>query len=150
MSLFNPSRDEVRRFFLDTWRKVIERLPLTPMEMLARDRMLLHPEYHALFELGEDSLTQEFTPETGQTNPFLHLSLHLAIAEQLQIDQPPGLRAAYQHLVSAGRSEHDAEHVILDCLAETLWRSQRDRTEPDGQAYLRCVQRHAHLPGSGS
>jgi hypothetical protein len=135
MSLFNPSRDEVRRFFVDTWRKVLERLPLTPMEMLARDRMLLHPEYHPLLNAGESSLEHEFTPETGQTNPFLHLSLHLAIAEQLQIDQPQGLRSAYQQLVSAGHSEHEAEHVILDCLAETLWRSAREA--------LRNVDHHA-------
>ena len=150
MNLFNPSRDEVRRFFLDTWRKVVERLPLTPMEMHARDRMLLHPEYHPLLDAGESSLDHEFTPETGQTNPFLHLSLHLAIAEQLQIDQPPGLRSAYQQLVGAGLSEHEAEHVILDCLAETLWRSQRDRTEPDGLAYIRCVQSHAKQPLAGT
>ena len=148
MSLFDPSRDDVRQFFIETWRKVREGLPLSPMEALARDRLVEHPEYHALLEAGEDTLAREFPPEAGQTNPFLHLSLHLAIAEQLQADQPPGLRLAYHAVRSAAESAHEAEHVVLECLAETLWRAQRDRTPPDGAAYVQCVRSHARLAPS--
>jgi hypothetical protein len=148
MTLFNPSRDEVRRFFIETWHKLSDGLPLTPLEMLARDRLLMHPEYHPLLSSGDDALARDFTPESGVGNPFLHLSLHLAIAEQLQIDQPHGLRRAYNHLVINGYNEHDAEHVVLECLAETLWRAQRDQCPPDGAAYLACVQAKAGLPAN--
>jgi hypothetical protein len=141
--LFNPSRDQARRFLIDAWKKRVEVLPATPLEMLAADIVALHPEYHALLEAGEEALGREWTPEDGATNPFLHLSLHLAIEEQLSIDQPPGIRAAFDTLCGRHGERHAALHDILDCLGETIWRAQRDRSPPDGAAYLDCVRRKA-------
>ncbi len=137
--MFDPSRTDVRRFFCETWRKHRERLPLTPLEAIARDLILRHPEYHDDLASPDEALAADYPVEAGRTNPFLHLSLHLAIAEQLQIDQPPGIRAAWERL-AATRDEHDATHVLLECLAETVWRAQRDGTMPDGQAYLDCIR----------
>lgn len=139
--MFNPTRDQSRRFFIDAWRKRREALPATPLETLAADVAQLHPEYHGLLESGDTALDREWTPESGDTNPFLHLSLHLAIEEQLSIDQPPGIRAAFETLLVRRGDRHDALHAVLDCLAETVWRSQRDRQPPDGAAYLECLQR---------
>ena len=139
--MFNPSRDEVRRFLVDAWRKRRERLPATPLETLAADLVEMHPDYHALLEAGDSALLREWTPEDGATNPFLHLSLHLAVAEQLQIDQPPGIRAACDALAGKHGELHAALHDILECLGETVWRAQRDRTPPDGAAYLECIRR---------
>ncbi len=141
--MFNPSRDEARRFLTDAWRKRRERLPATPLETIAADLVDLHPEYHALLAGGDAAIAREWTPEDGETNPFLHLSLHLAIAEQLQIDQPSGIRAAFETLAARHGEAHAALHDILDCLGETLWRAQRDRAPPDGAAYLECMQRAA-------
>ncbi len=137
--MFDPSRADVRGFFCETWRKHRERLPLSPLEAIALDAILLHPEYHAELASLEDALAREYPPEAGRTNPFLHLSLHLAVAEQLQIDQPPGIRAAWQRL-AARLDEHDATHAVIDCLAEVVWRAQREGGEPDGRAYLDCVK----------
>jgi hypothetical protein len=103
----------------------------------------LHGEYHALLESGEAALAREWTPEQGETNPFLHLSLHLAVEEQLSIDQPPGLRAAFEQLLARHGERHAALHTVLDCLGEVMWRAQRDRAPPDGEAYLECLQRAA-------
>jgi hypothetical protein len=139
--MFQPSRDEARRFLIDAWRKRREKLPATPLETIAADIVDLHPEYHALLEAGAEALNREWTPEDGETNPFLHLSLHLAIAEQLQIDQPPGLRAACDALAARNGDLHAALHDVLECLGETIWRAQRDRRPPDGDAYLDCVRR---------
>lgn len=140
--MFNPTREQVRRFFCEAWRKHRERLPLDGAEVTAADLIAEHPEYHALLAQAEDAVDKEFTPEGGQSNPFLHLSLHLAIAEQISIDQPPGILAAYQALRQ--RLEvHDAEHAIMECLGEALWQSQRSRTALDGLAYLDCVRRKA-------
>ncbi|HEX8964022.1 MAG TPA: DUF1841 family protein [Rhodocyclaceae bacterium] len=139
--MFNPSRDEARRFLTEAWRKRREKLPATPLETMAADIVELHPEYHGLLEAGDAALSREWTPEDGETNPFLHLSLHLAIAEQLQIDQPPGIRAACDALAAKHGDRHGALHDILDCLGETLWRAQRNRTPPDGEAYLECMRR---------
>jgi Domain of unknown function (DUF1841) len=143
--MFNPSRDQARRFLIDAWQKRLAKLPATPLETIAADLVALHPEYHALIA-SADALTREWTPEDGATNPFLHLSLHLAIAEQLSIDQPPGIRAAFEsrRKYHAGDgNQHTALHDILDCLGETLWRAQRDKQPLDAVAYLDCIRRRS-------
>jgi len=142
--MFNPSRDQVRNFFCESWRKYRERLILEGAEATAADLIEHHPEYHALLENPEKALAEEFTPESGQMNPFLHLSLHLAIADQISIDQPPGIRAAY-HALRARLEVHEAEHVILECLGETIWNAQRQGGELDANDYLERVRRA--LPG---
>ena len=138
--MFNPSREQVRQFFCESWRKYRERQILEGAEATAADLITEHPEYHALLETPQAAVEQEFTPEGGQTNPFLHLSLHLAIAEQISIDQPHGIKAAYFALRQK-MEVHDAEHAIMECLGETIWRSQRDKAPMDGEAYLECVRR---------
>lgn len=138
--MFNPSRDQARQFLIDAWHKRRQSLPATPLETLAADIVALHPEYHALLT-AEEALGRDWTPEDGAMNPFLHLSLHLAIEEQLSIDQPPGIRAACESRQRRHGDRHAALHDLLDCLGETLWRAQRDRLPPDGVAYLDCIRR---------
>ena len=138
--MFNPSREQVRQVFCESWRKHRDRLILEGAVATAADLIAEHPEYHALLENPQAAVEQEFTPEGGQMNPFLHLSLHLAIAEQISIDQPRGIKAAYFALRQK-MEVHDAEHAIMECLGETIWRSQRDKAPMDGEAYLECVRR---------
>jgi hypothetical protein len=138
--MFNPTRDQARQFLIDAWKKRVGMLPATALETLAADIVAMHPEYHELLS-APDALTREWTPDDGAMNPFLHLSLHLAIEEQLSIDQPPGIRALFETRRSQYGSHHDALHDILDCLGETLWRAQRDRAPLDGAAYLDCIRR---------
>lgn len=142
--MFNPSREQVRRFFCDAWKKHLERMPLVGAEVTAADLAVRHPEYHALLANPDAALEQEWSPEGGQMNPFLHLSLHLAIHEQVSIDQPPGIRAAFESL-RARMDPHDAEHVLLECLGETIWAAQRQGTQMDALAYVDAVRRRASL-----
>lgn len=140
--MFNPSRDQARQFLIDAWAKRVDSLPATPLETLAADIVALHPEYHALLA-DPAALERDWTPEDGATNPFLHLSLHLAIEEQLSIDQPPGIRAAFESRCSRDGDRHTALHTLLECLGETIWQAQRDRRPPDGAAYLDCIRRRS-------
>ena len=140
--MFNPSREQVRQFFCASWRKHRDRQILEGAEATAADLITEHPEYHPLLENPAAAIEQEFTPEGGQMNPFLHLSLHLAIAEQISIDQPKGIKAAYFALRQK-MEVHDAEHLIMECLGEAIWRSQRDKAPMDGEAYLECVRSKA-------
>jgi hypothetical protein len=142
--MFNPSREQVRQFFCESWRKHRERLILEGAEATAADLIVAHPEYHALLENPQAAIEQEFTPEGGRMNPFLHLSLHLAIAEQIGIDQPKGIKAAYFALRQT-LDVHDAEHAVMECLGETLWRAQRNEAPMDGEAYLDCVWKKAAI-----
>ena len=141
--MFTPSREQVRRFLANAWRKRREGLPAEALEIQAADIIELHPEYHALLASGDEALAREWTPEQGETNPFLHLSLHLAIEEQLSIDQPPGIRAIFDQLLARRGDRHAALHDILECLGETVWRASRDQAPPDGNAYLDCLKRAA-------
>jgi hypothetical protein len=139
--MFNPSRDEARRFLSDAWAKYRAHEPLTALESLAAGLIALHPEYHATFEHPERHAERDYSPEAGDINPFLHLSLHLAVAEQLAIDQPPGIRAEFERIRSAQGDEHAALHAVLECLGEVIWQAQRQQSPPDAQLYLDCLRR---------
>ena len=143
--MFEPSRDEARLFLVETWRKHRTRELLSPLEAIAADIISGHPEFHPVLEAPADAPQQDYPPEDGALNPYLHLHLHLAVAEQLSIDQPPGIRSIYERLMTRLDSPMDAQHAIIDCLAETIWRAQRDRTPPDGEAYVACLERKARL-----
>jgi len=141
--MFDPSRDQARGFFFETWRKYRAAIPLAGLETIGLEVMLLHPEYHRVLDDPERYSTQEYFPEAGETNPFLHMSLHLALEEQLSIDQPPGIARHVAALAGRHGERHAALHEALECLAETVWRAQRDRAPPDAAAYLECLERRA-------
>jgi hypothetical protein len=143
MSLFNPSRDEVRAFFFDTWGKFKAQQPLTDLEKLALSIMHMHPEYHDILSDPERYQHQAYFPEMGETNPFLHMSLHLSILEQISINQPIGITPIYQQLKAKHQNEHDAQHDLLECLAETIWLAQRNQTPLDAAHYLGLMQQKA-------
>ena len=145
--MFNPSRDDVRRFFCATWRKNAEGGVLTPLQAVALKWIAAHPEYHALLDDEARALAEEFTVERGATNPFLHLSMHLALEEQLSIDQPPGIVAVFRRLAARAGDEHGAAHEAMECLGEVVWNAQRGTLPADtaaiNAAYLDCLQRRA-------
>ena len=142
MSLFSgESRADLRRRYLDAWRKFCARQPLEPLEAQLAGVIADHPEYIAWLQAGEQALTAEFTPEEGRENPFLHMGLHLAIREQVATDRPGGIARVYQQLTRRTGSAHAAEHAMIEPLAEALWAAQRDRSAPDEQAYLERLRR---------
>ena len=116
--------------------------PLSPLEQTAAGLVAMHPEYHAVIEAPHSHLDRDYRPEQGDVNPFLHLALHLAVAEQLAIDQPPGIVAHFERLRAArGGDAHAALHAVLECLGETVWQAQRLGTGPDAAVYLACLER---------
>jgi len=141
--MFDPTREQVRDFFFETWRKYRAGEILAGMEALALEVVLLHPEYHAVLGDPERYREQEYFPELGQTNPFLHLSLHLAVEEQLSIDQPLGIVARFGALAARRGERHAAMHDAIECLAEMVWRAQREGAAPDGAGYLECLEARA-------
>jgi hypothetical protein len=141
--MFQPSQADVRRFFCAAYAKQAARRPLDAMESIAGRWIDEHPEYHA--ELADEAAAQAavYAVEGGRTNPFLHLSMHLSIAEQCSIDQPSGIRQAVELLAVRRGSLHAAHHEVMECLGEMIWASQRSGLPPDGQAYLEAVRRRA-------
>jgi hypothetical protein len=134
------SRDEIRRVYLDVWQKMQQGKLLEPMEALIAEVIELHPEYQPLLADDEAVEGLEFTPEQGQTNPFLHMGMHIALREQAGGDRPAGVRQVYERLVAA-RGRHEAEHAMMECLGQSLWEAQRENRVPDENAYLECLKK---------
>jgi hypothetical protein len=134
------SRDQLRQVYIDAWRKRREGLPMEPLEAQVADIVALHPEYHVALERPDSVLDRDYTPEGGQSNPFLHMGLHLAVRDQVATDRPAGIRKAFEAIARRAGSAHDAEHRMIECLAEAMWEAQRSGRPPDERAYLQRVQ----------
>ena len=141
--MFNPSREEARRFFFDTWHKYKGREPLTDLEQMALKVMILHPEYHQILDEPERFLERDYLPEMGDVNPFLHMGMHLAIEEQLSINQPYGIRTQFERILQKTSDRHTAFHLVMDCSGEMIWHAQRYHTAPDENIYLECLEKQS-------
>ena len=144
--MFNPSQEDVRRYFCDAYSKSQAGQPLEPLQALAAQWIAEHPEYHTDLANADAAVSAVYATEPTPLqagNPFLHLSMHLSISEQCSIDQPRGIRQAVELLAHKRNSVHAAHHAAMDCLGTMLWESQRAGRPPDGQAYIDCVQRQA-------
>ena len=140
--MFGGDRARLRGFFLQVHASRRAGKPLGPLESLVGDVIERHPEYHALLA-EQESLYRDRFPETGDGNPFLHMAMHVTIAEQLASDRPVGFRDAYLKAAGHHSDNHHLEHAVMDCLGQVMWQAQQDGATPDEQAYLRCVQRLA-------
>lgn len=143
MALFNPSRNEVREFFFAAWAKYNATQSLSDLEKIALNVMLMHPEYHRILSNPAKFKHQEYFPEFGETNPFLHMSLHLSIYEQISINQPTGIAEIYEKLKHRHQEDHAAQHDILDCLAETIWHAQHHNAALDADYYVQLLKQKA-------
>jgi hypothetical protein len=133
-------RNATREVFFRAWQRHRAGEPLEGVETAIVRVAQAHPEYHALLD-DPDCTERDFLPELGETNPFLHLAMHIAIDEQLALDEPRGIRERYRRWRAAGPDEHELQHRMMDCLGEMLWLAQREQRAPDPSAYLGCLQR---------
>ena len=139
--MFNPTRNEARHFLFEAWRKRCHGELLTPLESIAAHTIEKHPEFHGLLADPERNQDKDYFPELGELNPFLHLMMHLSIEEQLSIGQPHGVREEFARLTRKCQSEHEAQHAMMECMAEMIMQAQRNGTGPDAAVYLACLAR---------
>jgi len=130
------TRDELRRTYSEAWRKHVAGSPLTPLEAMIADVIGLHPEYQPVIHDAEVALAFEPNAAPAAENPFLHMGLHMAVREQVSIDRPPGVRDLHRRLQGRYGDVHDAEHILMEALAQTLWEAQRAGRPPDEGHYL--------------
>lgn len=138
--MFGNDRNELRRMFFNCWHKAQNNQALEPLENLIAEIIQRHPEYHELLTDEQANLDKDYTPEMGQTNPFLHMAMHISIQEQLQTDRPVGIRSHYQQLMTKMADAHEVEHQMMECLGQMIWQAQRDNHPPDESHYLNCLQ----------
>jgi hypothetical protein len=137
----DQGRASLRRMYVEAWRKHRESLPVEPVEAQIIGVVELHPEYAPLLESGGDALERDYTPEEGQTNPFLHMGLHLAIREQVATNRPAGIAVVHRSLTARLGDVHAAEHTMIERLGEALWQAQRSGLPPDEARYLESLRR---------
>ncbi len=136
---FNQDRNQLRQGFFDAWQKQQQRQPLTPLEEMITGVIKMHPEYHKLLESSQ-AMEQEFPPELGATNPFLHMGMHIALHEQISTDRPNGIRDVARQLLAKHKEAHEVEHMMMEQLGEEMWRSQRYNVLPDELRYLQQLR----------
>ncbi len=135
--MFGNNRNQLRQMYKTAWDKFQQQQVLSPLEIQITDVIKEHPEYHdCILQLDKD-----FLPEAGQTNPFLHMGLHLGLREQIATNRPAGITKIYQQLVIIKGSIHDAEHAMIECLAEAMWSSQTNNTPPDETKYFTSLKK---------
>ena len=139
--IFGQDRDQLRRIWFEAWQNFIDGKTLIPLHLELVNIIKLHPEYLIIFDHPEQYLGKEYLPEFGETNPFLHMSMHQGIHEQLSSGRPKGIRKVYQKLCQQIGDHHDAEHAMMEGFAETLWQAQRTGTMPDENAYLKRIKK---------
>ena len=137
--IFGQDRNELRKMYADAWQKQCDKTLLTPLEAQIAAVVEWHPEYHD--DVSSDELNTDYSPDGGRTNPFLHMGLHLGIREQVATNRPPGIGDVFSLLTDKLGDAHEAEHQMIDCLAETLWEAQSQNTAPDEQKYLERLHR---------
>ncbi|MBT4835715.1 MAG: DUF1841 family protein [Methylococcales bacterium] len=135
------NREEMRQFYCECWRKHQQQEICQPIEQQIIGIMLLHPEYHSFFEQNEQATQRDFHPQLGETNPFLHIALHLTLAEQIQTDKLKGLKTLYENICRRKQDSHIAEHLMIECLSSQIWETQHNQTTFDDKKYLRCLRK---------
>ena len=138
--MFDLDRDQSRQMFFKAWEKHKAQEILEPLESQIVGVIQMHPEYHSFLESPDSNKDKDFFPEMGDTNPFLHMGLHIAIKEQLSINQPIGIKDQYNKLLNKHQDPHAVEHLMIDCLAQAIWEAQRQNSLPDNESYLNCLK----------
>jgi len=136
---YGDTVQETRQMYFNSWEKYQQKQPLLPLENEIVQVILDHPEYHKTVE-DHQTLQRTYFSELGESNPFLHMGLHLAIREQVATNRPFGISTAYQNLLKKYNDALEVEHLIMGQLAECLWHSQKNNLPPDEQHYLEALR----------
>lgn len=145
--MYGQDRNQLRQAFFDVWHKLQQRQPLEPLEDIIAGVINEHPEYHAVLAEPDLNLDRDFSPETGQGNPFLHMAMHIAIQEQLAGNRPAGIIDIHRSLCRQCGQRHQAEHLIMECLGEEMWQAQRDGQAPDQKRYMENLAKRLKSQG---
>ncbi|MCK5722614.1 MAG: DUF1841 family protein [Gammaproteobacteria bacterium] len=140
--MFGQDRTELRQMFFTAWKKHQNKQLMEPLEAVVAKIIELHPEYHALLENQTAELDKDYTPEMGQTNPFLHMAMHISIQEQLSTKRPTGIEQLHQSILKKNKDPHETEHLMIECLGKMLWEAQSQNRMPDENNYLSCLKKY--------
>lgn len=142
--MFGSDRNTLRQFYQTSWQKALQNQSLTELEKQVATVIHEHPEYQK-WVTSERSIEKDWQPEQGETNPFLHMGMHLALREQVATDRPTGIARRYLLLCQQTQDPLAAEHLMMECLAEVIWQSQKQQQPPNEAEYLDCLTKLSPL-----
>lgn len=131
--MYTNNREAYRQAFFTVWQKYQKKWPLDALEQQLIEVILLHPEYHSLLDKPQAFKGQEFALEE---NPFFHMSLHMAIREQIRTNRPVGIAPLYQQLLVKHNDVMAVEHKMMTCLTDIMWNAQQQGKAPDEAVFL--------------
>jgi hypothetical protein len=134
--VFTSDRSKQRQYLKQAWEKYTRQDQLEPLELQLAKIVEKHPEYHDLIK----NLDSEYFPEQGNTNPFLHINLHLTLQDQLTMDQPKGIRGIHNRLLVKIKDEHEVEHMMMEHIAEMIFNAQKNNTAFDLDGYINALK----------
>ena len=138
--IYTQDREQLRQFWCTAWQKARNHQNLEPLEQLIVQIVIAHPEYHAVLENFNENNSRDWLPIHGESNPFLHLGMHLALQESLATNRPYGIKEIYISLINMNHDSHHTEHLMMECLAEVLWQAQRNQQSPQEINFLNCLK----------
>ena len=139
--MYSDNRDDYRHTFFTTWQKYLKKLPLQPIEIQLIEIIRNHPEYHPLLAKNPIDNKEEFALEE---NPFFHMSLHLALNEQIHTNRPIGITILHQELLAKYGDAHEVAHRMMTCLAEIMWQAQQTGVMAKEEDYLEKLKANIH------
>jgi len=137
--MFSQDRSQLRKMFFDAWKKHQENSEISAMEAIIANIIKIHPEYHQLLTDENSNIDKDYSPDDGETNPFLHMAMHISIQEQLSTHRPHQINDLYQQLLNKFQDPHTVEHHMMECLGQMIWQAQRDNQLPDESLYIDCI-----------
>ena len=134
--MFTSDRSKQRQYLKQAWGKYTRHEQLEPLELQLSKIVEKHPEYQNII----NNLDSDYFPEHGQTNPFLHINLHLTLQDQIKMDQPKGIKKIHTKLLVKVKDSHEVEHMMMEHIAEMIFNAQKNNSAFNLDGYIQALK----------
>ena len=106
------------------------------------ETMLQHEdEFFNVFEFADVLHDREFNPDTD-VNPFLHITIHTVVENQLAAKDPIEVFQFYNALRKKKCSRHDTIHLIGAILVPLMFDTMKNKTPFDNDRYVSMLKKY--------
>jgi len=106
--------------------------------------LLDHPEYEEIFEDTEILDGREFDAGTSG-NPFLHISFHKMVDDQLASGRPEEVRFFLESMEDKGYDRHEIVHALMKILVCLISDAMKNQKSLDVNHYRRLLVRYGNI-----
>lgn len=124
-----------RQHYGMVWQLALAGAPLTIEQMRLVRVMQEHPEYRSIWDNPEEASAG--LEDLTEPNPFLHVTAHMMVEEQIAGRNPPDVAVVVSRLTRSGDSRHEAIHKVANVLMGEVWDVLAKKREFDREKYVR-------------